>query len=221
MNLSQVRGLIMFSIEKSLSQQIRNSLQKTNNLFTQFYLKDIWETTVSNQTVFKKPLAFICYLKERKQLLKKSKKINKVFLFSIKTIICAAHERWPLNVNPDYLYKSLLAPGSRRWSKQEFYRVLREKEENYQRAAALFFEVLKNHFFYLVPHKKERSNPQLRKVFFDAVLHVLQDPKIQKAAIKRSTRKSKAHLLATHKMKDIKEIFYEKESEVNSFEEAA
>lgn len=213
----------MFSIEKSLSQQIRNSLRKTNNLFTQFYLKDIWETTVSSQTFFKKPLALICYLRKRKQLLKKSKKINKVFLFSIKTIICAAHERWPLSVNPDYIYRSLLmaAPrSSKRWSKEEFYRVLREKEENYQRAAALFFEGLKTHFSYLIPHKKERSNPQLRKIFFDAVLHILQDPKIQKTAIKTSTRKSKAHLLATHKMKDIKEIFYE-ESEVSSFEDAA
>lgn len=212
----------MFSIEKSLSQQIRNSLRKTNNLFTQFYLKDIWETTVSSQTFFKKPLALICYLRKRKQLLKKSKKINKVFLFSIKTIICAAHERWPLSVNPDYIYRSLFisAHGSKRWSKQEFYRALREKEENYQRAAALFFEDLKTHFFYLVPHKKERSNPQLRKIFFDAVLHVLQDPKVQKIAIKSSTRRSKSHLLAAHKMKDIKEIFYE-ESEVSSFEDAA
>lgn len=209
----------MFSIEKSLSQQIRNCLQKTNNLFTQLYLKNIWETTVSNQTFFKKPLAFICYFKKRKQLLKKSKRINKIFFFSIKMIICAAHERWPLNVNPDYIYKSLLMSG-KRLSKEEFYRVLREKEENYQRAATLFFEGLKAHFFYLVPHKRERNNLQLRRIFFDAVLFFLQDPKVQEAAIKRSTRKSKAHLLATHKMKDLKEMFYEK-SEINSFEDAA
>ncbi len=212
----------MFSIEKSLSQQIKNSLRKTNNLFTQFYLKDIWENTVSNQTVLKKPLALICYLRRRKQLFKKSKKINKVFLFSIKTVICAAHERWPLSVNPDYIYKSLFiaAPENKRWSKEEFYEILQEKEENYQRAAALFFKDLKIHFSYLVPYKKERSNPQLRRMFFDAVLHFLQDPKVQKAAIRRSTRKSKSHLLAAHKMKDIKEIFYE-ESEINSFERAA
>lgn len=210
----------MFSIEKSLSQQIRNSLQKTNNLFTQFYLKDIWETTVINQTYLKRPLAFIYYLRKRKQLLRKSKKINKVFLFSIKAIICAAHERWPLNVNPDYIYRSLFVSGKGK-SKEEFYKSLREKEENYQRAAILFFEGLKAHFFYLVPYKEERSNPQLRRIFFDAVLHFLQDPKIQKAAIKNSTRKSKSSLLATHKMKGIKEMFYEKEPETKSLKKAA
>lgn len=209
----------MFSIEKSLSQEIRNCLQKTNNLFTQLYLKSIWETTVSKQTFFKKLLAFICYFKRRKQLLKKSKKIIKIFFFSINTIICAAHERWPLNVNPDYIYKSLLMLD-KKLSKEEFYRVLREKEKNYQKAEALFFESLKNHFFYLVPHKRERNNPQLRKMFFDAVLHVLQDPKIQRTALKGSTRKSKAYWLAFHKIKYIKEMFYEK-SEINSFENAA
>ncbi|QZA59237.1 hypothetical protein [Candidatus Rhabdochlamydia porcellionis] len=208
----------MFSIEKSLSQQIRNCLQKTNNLFTQLYLKNIWETTVNNETLFKKPLAFICYFKKRKQLLKKSKKTNKIFLFSIKMIICAAHERWPLSVNPDYIYKSLLMSG-KQLSKEEFYEVLREKEENYQREAALFLKALKTHFFYLVP-QRERNNPQLRKVFFDAVLYFLQDPKMQEVAIKRSTRKSKTSWLSAHKMKDIKEIFYE-ESEINSFEDAA
>ncbi|PWU14859.1 MAG: hypothetical protein C5B45_03670 [Chlamydiae bacterium] len=209
----------MFSIEKSLSQQIRVSLRKTNNLFTQLYLKYVWETTVSNQNLLKRPIAFVYYLKKRKQLLKKSKRINKVFFFSIKTIICAAHERWPLNVNPDYIYKSLLMSG-KRLSKEEFYRVLREKEENYQRASTLFFEGLKTHFFYLVPYKRERSNPKLRKIFFDAILHVLQDPKIQKIAIKSSTRRSKSHLLAARKMKDIKEMLYE-ESEVSSFDNAA
>ena len=209
----------MFSIEKSLFQQIRNCLQKTNNLFTQLYLKNIWETTVSNQTFFKKPLAFIYYFKKRKQLLKKSKKINKIFFFSIRMIICAAHERWPLNVNPDYIYKSLLMSG-KRLSKEEFYRVLREKEENYQKAVVLFFEGLKTHFFYLVPHKRERNNLQLRRIFFDAVLSFLQDPKVQKAAIKKSTRKSRSYWLAAHKMKDIKAMFYEK-SEINPFEDAA
>ena len=210
----------MFFIEKFLSQQIRNSLQKTNNLFTKFHLKDLWETTVSNQTVFKKPLAFIYYLKIRRQLLKKSRKTNKIFLFSIKTIICAAHERWPLNVNPDYIYKSLLALGNKRWDKEEFYKVLWEKEENYQKAAALLVEGLKNHFFCLVPHEKERSNLQLRRIFFDVVLHILQDPKIQRTAIKSSTRRSKSYLLAAHKIKDIKKMFYE-ESGISFFEDAA
>ena len=93
-------------------------------------------------------------------------------------------------------------------------------DEGKRAAEALFFESLKNHFFYLVPHKRERNNPQLRKMFFDAVLHVLQDPKIQRTALKGSTRKSKAYWLAFHKIKDIKEMFCEK-SEINSFENAA
>lgn len=77
-----------------------------------------------------------------------------------------------------------------------------------------------NQTFFKKPYKRERNNPQLRRVFFDAVLHFLQDPKMQEVAIKKSTRRSRAYWLATHKMKDIKEIFYEK-SEINSFEDAA
>jgi hypothetical protein len=217
----------LFSIENYISQQIRNSFKGTNNLFTQFHLKNFWETTVSNQSYLKRPLAFFYYWKKRKQVLKKSKKINKIFLFSIKTVIKAAHERWPLDLSPDYMYNSLFTsiPPSKRWRREKFYKFLQEKEEKYQRTASLFFEGLQAHFFYLVP--KGMQSPELKRIFFDAALWFLQDPKIQKSAIRTSTRKSKSYFLATHKIKDIKKIFYQmdreikEEAEINSFKAAA
>ncbi|MGL5627262.1 MAG: hypothetical protein ACRDDW_07140 [Candidatus Rhabdochlamydia sp.] len=217
----------LFSIENYISQQIRNSFKRTNNLFTQFQLKNIWETTVSNQSYLKRPLAFFYYWKKRKQVLKKSKKINKIFLFSIKTVIKAAHERWPLDLSPDYMYNSLFMtiPPSKRGRKEEFYSLLEEKEEKYQRAANLFFEGLQAHFFYLVP--REMESPELKRIFFDEALRFLQDPKMQKSAIRTSTRKSQSYFLATHKIKDLKKTFYQmdreikEEAEIDSFKDAA
>lgn len=216
----------VFSIENYIYQQMRNSFKTTNNLFTQFHLRNIWEATVSNQRYLKRAVALFYYWKKRKQVFKKSKKINKIFLFSIKMIISAAHERWPLDLSPDCIYNSLFMsiPPSKRLKKEEFYRLLQEKEEKYQKAAGLFFDNLHVHFFYLVPAKRTQS-PELKRIFFDAALWFLQDPKIQKLAIRTSRRKSKAHFLATHKIKDIKKTFYEGareiKEEIDSFTKAA
>jgi hypothetical protein len=217
--------MMLFSIENYISQQVRNSFKRTNNLFTQFYLKNIWETTVSDQGYLKRPLAFFYYWKKRKQIFKKSKKINKIFLFSIKMVIKAAHERWPLNISPDYIYNSLFMtiPSSKGWKKEEFYKFLQEKEKKYQRAASLFFKGLQTHFFYLVP--KEMQSPELKKIFFDEALRFLQDLKMQKSAIRISTRKSKSYFVAAHKIKDIKKIVYRMDREIkeesDSFKNAA
>lgn len=198
----------IFSIENYIFQQIVCSLKKANNMFTQFYLKTLWKNTVVNQSYIKKPIALVCFWQKRRQVLKSSKRTNQIFLFSVNTVISAAQDRWPVSLSSECIYNHLFKsiPETERLSKKAFDKFLQEKEENYQQAVMIFFKEVKACFFHTFP--KGQNNLQLRRVFFDAALSFLQDPKLQKAAIRVAQRKSKSQHLATHKITDIKRTFY-------------
>lgn len=199
-----------FSIENFISQQIVYFLKRTNNIFTQFYVKNLWESTVVNQPYVKKPMAFIHFWKKRRQLLKKSKQTSRVFLFSVKMVISAAQDRWPLGLSADCIYNHLFKsiPESKRINKKIFQTVLQEGEKNYQRAMIVFFKEIKMCFFNLIPNNRMQDHSVLKKLFFDAALKFLQDPKLQKSAIRIAARKTKSRRIAAHKITDIKKTFY-------------
>lgn len=198
----------VFSIENYIFQHIVCSLKKANNMFTQFYLKTLWKNTVANQAYIKKPMALVFFWQKRRQILKNSKRTNQIFLFSVNTVISAAQDRWPVDLRAECIYNHLFksVPETKRLSKKSFDKVLQEKEESYQQAVMIFFKEVKTCFFHTFP--KGQSNSQLRRIFFDAALSFLQDPKLQKAAIRCAQRKSKSQHLATHKITDIKRMFY-------------